>query len=276
MVLAWLSLSACVPSLESRSAGQVGCTPDEISVSNEQTQFGLVQSGETWVAECHGRTFVCSQMNPTSQHDDAVASLLASEQVSCTEAPESPQEQHNRQMREAADAAAAVPKPPSAPPIGVAGFELGQSLGDAQQRCEATGHQWNLLAEDTPTCSGPAADLGFPASVGLRFCAGRECAISVQHRPHKDWSGRVVALKAQLEAKYGAPRETSGPIPEQCRAAQAFAECLDANRLTLRYAWRWDSGEGIELLVGKPSADVPAQIRLLYTRAAGAANASAL
>src|SRR4051794_38400030 len=82
MVLAWLSLSACVPSLESRSAGQVGCTPDEISVSNQQTQFGLVQSGETWVAECHGRTFVCSQMNPTNQHDDAVAALLASEQVS--------------------------------------------------------------------------------------------------------------------------------------------------------------------------------------------------
>jgi len=276
VLFAALSLGACVPSLESRSAGQVGCSPEEISISSEQTHFGLLQSAETWVAECHGRTFICSQMNETSQHNDAASGLLASEQVSCAEEAESPEAERNGRLYEAALAAAAAPKAPSAPPVGAAGFDWGESQADAQQRCVASGHQWNLLADDTPICSGAAADLGFPASVGLRFCAGRACGIAVQHRPSGNWSSRVVTLKAQLETKYGAPAETSGPIPQDCRTAQSFAQCLDSNKLTLRYAWHWASGESVEMLVGKPSAELPAQIRLLYTRTPGAANAAAL
>ena len=276
VVLGLLLATGCVPSRESRSAGQVGCSPDEISISDEQTQFGLLQSGETWTAECHGRTFICTQMNNAGNKDDALGSLLTSEQVACTEEAESPQEERNREARNASHAAALAPKPPTPPPTGAAGFELGQSLDDAQKRCEAAGKQWTPGVGETPTCSGAVADIGIPAQLGLRFCGGRECAISIEHRPTVDWSRSVVALKTQLEAKYGPPRETAGPIPDTCRSPESFTQCLDANRLTLRYAWRWASGEGVEMLVGKPSTDMPPSIRLIYTRASGAANVSAL
>jgi hypothetical protein len=275
LVFTLFAAGACVPSRETRSAGQVGCAPDEITISDEETHFGLLQSGETWTVECRGRTFFCSQMNPSGERNDGLTGLFASQQISCAESAESPEEERKRRSLEA-KVQSAAPKPPTTPPVGAAGFAFGQTPSEGQQRCEQAGHQWRLVEDTAATCSGAAAELGFPASVGVRFCGGQACAISVQHQPNADWAERVVTLKAQLEAKYGTPHETPGPIPERCRSAQDFTQCLQSNTLTLRYGWRWTGGEGVELLVGKPSAEAPAQIRLQYKRAPLAANVSAL
>jgi hypothetical protein len=43
--------------LRSVSAGHVGCLPDEIVISDEETDL---LAGTTWIATCKGRRFVCS------------------------------------------------------------------------------------------------------------------------------------------------------------------------------------------------------------------------
>jgi hypothetical protein len=80
-----ICMAGCVPSKEVRSAGQVGCLPDEIQISTEDYHFGLTQSGETWVAECRGHQYVCTQMNETADSDKGLGTFLGSEQISCKE-----------------------------------------------------------------------------------------------------------------------------------------------------------------------------------------------
>jgi len=268
--------AGCVPSLETRSAGQVGCSPEEISISDDRTHFGLLQSAETWTAECHGRTFICTQMNETESGDrGGLSPLMTSKQVSCTEEAESPVAEHTREARQAqAIAMASQPRP--LPPTGAAGFELGQPLEDAERRCVAAGKRW-LAEPSAPSCSGPAQELGFDAELELRFCAGRTCEIGIEHRPPAtSWANRIGALKAQLEAKYGRPGQLADPIPAACRAPSALAGCLESGRLELRYGWHWPSGEEIAFVVGKPRADTSPSIRITYRRGAGTASLSSL
>lgn len=266
-------MPGCMPSHETRSAGQVGCSPDEITISNEQTHFALLQSAETWTAECHGRTFVCTQMNETGE-DQGAAALLTSKQVTCAEEPESPLEERRREALQA-QALARASQPPAPPPTGAAGFELGQSIADAEQRCVGAGQRWEA-ADETLRCSGPAQDLGFEAKLAFRFCAGRACEITIEHRPSVDWAGRIRRLKAQLEAKYGSPHDNAGPIPTTCRRSGDFERCLDRGALELHYGWRWPAGEHIDLRVGKLGVDTAPSIRLIYRRPAGVANSSSL
>ncbi|MFZ5897083.1 MAG: hypothetical protein ACOY0T_38855 [Myxococcota bacterium] len=293
-------MTGCVPSREAKSAGQVGCTPDEITISNEESHFGLVQSGDTWVAECRGRTFVCSQINQAGKDEGLFASLLASEQVSCREAPDSREAESTRRMREVAMAERANRRPSPAP-TGAAGFHFGETPEDLARRCEAAGQAWRngssgvtnngnvtntgsiatvdnraSVGNTKSGCSGPAAALGIAASVDIGFCDGRACSITLEHVPRANWSRSSVSLKASLEAKYGPVQESSGSVPEECRSEQALKRCLESRHLALRYIWRWATGESIEMTVGKPTERESAAIRVLYRRPVGAANVSAL
>lgn len=83
-----VSMGGCAPSMEAKSAGQIGCIPQDITISHEETHFGLIQSGKTWVAECQGRRYVCSQLNRSGNDQDIFDALFASEQVTCHEAAE--------------------------------------------------------------------------------------------------------------------------------------------------------------------------------------------
>jgi hypothetical protein len=264
----------CVPSKEAKTAGQIGCTPQEIAISNEESHFGLIQSGNTWVAECRGREFVCSQVNQSGRDKSFVDSLFASEQVSCHEIAESPQAERARRGEEAAFVEQAR-RPPSTPPMGAAGFGFGETPEDVERRCAAAGQIWRS-GSDKAGCSGPAASLGIAASVDVEFCAGRACAITIEHAPRTDWSRSSVTLKANLETKYGRPQESSGSVPESCRGERAFVRCLESRQVTLRYTWRWAGGESLEMSVGKPTDAESAAIRLVYRRPDGAANVSAL
>lgn len=277
VTVAVVCLGACTPSLEAKSAGQIGCTPDEISISNEQSHLGLIQSGDTWVAECQGRTFVCSQLNQSGRDKGLFHELFASEQVSCHEAPNSLEAERKRLTQEAAKQAEAQ-RPASRAPTGAAGFKFGESRADAAHSCEAAGYEWRdeIDQTDKPGCTGAAESLGIDANVNVEFCDGRACAITVEHVPHDKWSQSSVSLKANLESKYGPAQESSSSVPEECRADAAFTRCLEARRLTLRYTWRWAGGESLEMSVGKPRDNVSAAIRLVYRRPAGTADLSAL
>jgi len=269
--------AACVPSKEAESAGQIGCTPEEISISQEQSEFGLIQSGETWVAECRGRTFVCSQINQSGDDRGFFDSLLASEQVSCREAAAPPEAAPGGRTL-ATSPAGSANRIAATPPKGAAGFDFGETLEDASGRCEAAGETWRGSgSEDAPGkfgCSGPAASLGVEASVDVGFCAGRACTITINHVPRSDWSRSAVTLKANLETKYGPAQESSGSVPAHCRSDQAFTRCLEAQQAALQYKWSWAGGESIEMTVGKAQPTAHAAIRLVYRREG--ANLSAL
>lgn len=52
----------CAPSREALTAGEVGCPPSELSVHDEDSSSGWAQSADTWIAECRGRRFVCTEV----------------------------------------------------------------------------------------------------------------------------------------------------------------------------------------------------------------------
>jgi len=266
-------MGGCVPGKEAQSAGQVGCTPEEISISQQESQFGLIQSGETWVAECRGHTFVCTQTNQSGDDHGFFDRLVASEQVSCSEAPETPEAARSRRIQEASVAERAN-RLPSTPPKGAAGFDFGETPEDVARRCEAAGKAWRGASSDNATqqsgCSGPAASLGIEASVDVAFCGGRACVITVDHVPSGNWSRSAVTLKGKLETKYGPAQESSGSVSEHCRSEQDFARCLEAQKVALQYKWTWAGGESIEMTVGKTNPSEHPTIRLVYRRLAGA------
>ncbi len=265
-----LLTAGCMPSPEARSAGQIGCSPHEISISGEQFHPVLIQSGETWVAECRGRTFYCTQIDGRPRKRQLFN--LASDQIRCREDVDSAERQIGQGRVEARPRAA---EPTVAAPIGAAGFDFGLLRAEAQQRCESAERQWSQMP-DGNNCSGPAAELGIAAKVHLAFCDDRVCAITIEHHPSSHWAARTVQLKTQLEAKYGEPQSGSGSIPEDCRSNEAFARCLRVAALHLSYKWQWPSGEAIELDVGQPAPRAEDAIRLLYSRPSGSANPLAL
>lgn len=281
-LLVGLGVAACRPSRESMSAGQVGCNPNEIEISNEDSSTGWGQSSETWTAVCAGRVFICSQ-NTSSSSGVAVTGTTVSpvivsghDSVSCHEqlasVPSAPS------AAAAAAAARPVVAPTAAAPSGGAGFLLGAAPDATQQVCEAAGNTWEAPNKGRAQCSGPAADLGFPADVAIKFCSGKACMITVHHRPTSEWSGTFSELKGKLTEKYGAPSESQAVVPPVCRSEAGFVECVTEKGVRLHFAWSWPTGERVILSVGKTEAESDAAIRIDYTKPVRkvAANASAL
>lgn len=268
----------CFPSRATLSANEIGCSSDEVAISEAPVrEGGVLEAAEHWEAVCHGRTYACSQ-GQTQRHllaseADPLA-LVVSDQVICQEVAESPQESANREAYQDAKLRT-VARERQGAPAGAAGFEFGLSSEESQKRCEAAGYAWTSVAEGG-NCSGPAAKLGMTADVDLAFCGGRTCGITIAHRPSDRWATRAVRLKAQLESKYGPAQNTSGRIPESCRSDDSFSECLKTGSLQLSYDWRWSSGETLQLAIGKPTKEEEPAIRLLYSRPRSAASLSNL
>jgi len=54
--------TGCVPSLgvlQTESAGQTGCVPESIGVSNGR----MVNGGYLWNASCNGKTYLCTDLS---------------------------------------------------------------------------------------------------------------------------------------------------------------------------------------------------------------------
>ena len=276
-----VGLGACRPSRESVTAGQIGCNPSEIQISDEDTSMGWGQSTETWTAECGGRTFVCSQLDTSttaiaSNGKAATTIGVNSSDVSCHERlADTPTKPSNATAAANEARARAVPTAP--PPTGGAGFELGADMEGLRQVCETAGHTWGTPSKGRATCSGTAADLGFPADVALKFCSGKACIVTLHHRPESEWTSTFSELKGKLTAKYGAASESEAVIPAGCRTEPEFIDCLNKN-VRLRFSWNWPTGERVILSIGKAEPESDAAIRIDYTRPVRkvAANADAL
>jgi hypothetical protein len=258
VLLSAVGLLGCLASRESVTAGQVGCSPSEIQISNQDSSVGWIESSDTWTAQCNGRTYVCSEVTTRINHG-------GSSQVSCQEQGGASE----RALPPAPKAAADAPARSTAPPTAGAGFALGADSETLQKTCEAAGNTWHLLDPNNATCSGAAVDLGFPSTVSLAFCKDKACSLTLQYRPESRWLASITELKTKLRDRYGEPKESSSAIPTGCRSDAEFANCLEIRNLRLRFGWGWDSGERLYLTVGKPvQGDGEPAIRIQYTRPA--------
>jgi hypothetical protein len=266
--------SGCVPSKQSVSSGYVGCSPSEITITNEATDPGFFESNETWIATCHGRNYACSKRSNHLHGEKSYGNVshvacqpIGSEASSAQERPEP-----------AAQRAPAENRPKAAAsPTGAAGFTFGSDLPTARGACEGAGHTWSPAAAGVFECSGPAAELGFEARVTISFCSSRLCKVTVWHEPD-DWSASLRALLTTLTSKYGEPAASDSHLPRECRPNAAFPGCVAEGRAHIRKSWSWRSGESVHLLVDRPPAGEAASIALRYERPANsiAANAGAL
>lgn len=57
--LSVLVVLGCKNSLRGPSSGQVGCPPEQITISEEKAGWDRT----TWKAECNGRTYYCTRIN---------------------------------------------------------------------------------------------------------------------------------------------------------------------------------------------------------------------
>lgn len=257
---AWFSVvvvvnlvAACArPSLESVSAGQVGCSPSEIKIHQYEAGFGIGQSSETWVAYCHNRRFICSKI------DSGGDSL--STQVSCKEAIE------DAPAGTPGGAEAKPPVPTEPAPPGAAGFTFGADAEHEQRACEGAGFQWSSSGGEL-TCSGAVVSPGFDAIVSLRLCDGKVCSISISHRPNASWMTTVGDIKDKLVTKYGPPAERVDMVPFECRKDEAsFDRCMENGTMRLRFGWSWPSGQRIALVAGQPTMGGSAAVRIEYSK----------
>jgi hypothetical protein len=252
-------LVGCAPSREALTAGEVGCRPSELSVHDEASSTGWAQSADTWIAECHGRRFICTEVM-TSGIDFG---WLFSDSVDSRDSDVSCHEELSTQPERAAQAPAVAPPPRSEPPSGGAGFELGSARAEVRQRCEASGHAFRDEGAQT-FCSGAAAPLGFAASTRLTFCGEVLCGITLEHVPEAAWAAAFRELDARLTEKYGPATARQVRVPSVCRTPAQFDRCALDGALDFEVRWQWPHGERLRLLLDKPAAPGVAALRLMY------------
>jgi hypothetical protein len=256
----------CAPSRQAMTAGEVGCPPSELSVHDEESSSGWGQSADTWVAECRGRRFICTEV-VTSGID---YSWLFSDSVDSRDSDVSCREELSARPEQPAATAVRERQlpPPSAPPSGGAGFELGSARPEVRQRCEASGHAFRGEGAQT-FCSGAAAPLGFAASTRLTFCGDVLCGITVEHVPDAAWAEAFRDLDSRLTEKYGPATQRQVRIPSVCRTPPKFDRCALDGALDFEVLWQWPHGERLRLLLDKPAASGVAALRLVYVMPRG-------
>ncbi len=261
----------CRPSRTAQSAGEIGCQPGDITISEETVGHdGLYSGTENWVAECNGRRFICTEnMRRFGVATTSGGSALVTDRnVSCT-AEYSSSSASSGTVDRSSDAADAPAAPARQPPESGGGFELGASVEAARAACEGAGHEWQSPTPSQATCSDAAVSIGVPTRVELGLCSGNVCRVTLVHEPEASWLTVLSDLRSKLESKYGPPGTRQGRVPENCQSADAFADCVKTRRVRLRYGWTWGSGQSILLLVGMPlEGNVPA-IRITYAGKSG-------
>lgn len=265
-------LLACTPSREALTAGEVGCPPSELRIGGGTSSTGWAQSAETWVAECRGRRFICTEVVTSSIDyglfsdgvDSRDSDVSCHEELSAKPAVET-------KPREQALA------PLSEPPTGGAGFELGSERSAVRERCESSGNTFRDEGAQS-FCSGAPAPLGFDASTQLTFCKDVLCGITVAHVPASAWAEAFKDLDARLTDKYGPATVRQVRVPSMCRTPEKFDRCAKDGALDFEVRWQWPHGERLRLLLDKPATSGGAALRLMYVmrRGAGRADSSAL
>jgi hypothetical protein len=254
MPLAPIVLLGCGPSLQSLSAGRVGCAPADVRIADERSDM----ASKSWTATCNGVEYQCvANSIPTGgtvvTSKGGVGSYSGTTlDVACTPLASA----SSRPVAPSAPPPMPSPPLPAAPaaPTGAAGFSFGAAEEDSARLCTTAGQTWDAAdANNIARCSGPAAPVGMEARTELRFCDGVVCRIDVLHRPATDdsdaWVRRFGSLRDALEKKYGVATKSRDDFPAGC--ASALLSCLQDGRAALGFAWSWTTGHAVTLEMGK-------------------------
>ncbi|HTV20586.1 MAG TPA: hypothetical protein VMG12_18005 [Polyangiaceae bacterium] len=252
-------LVACAPSRQALTAGEVGCPPSELSISGEASSTGWSQSADTWVAECRGRRFICSEVTTSSLDYD----WLFSNSVDSRDSDVSCHEELSASAPLKIEPREPPLTPRSAPPSGGAGFELGSSRQATRERCVSSGHEFRDEGAQT-FCSGAAAALGFDASMRLTFCKDTLCGITISQMPKSAWATAFKDLDMRLTEKYGPATVRQVRVPSMCRSNEQFDRCATDGALDFEVRWQWPEGDRLRLLLDKPATAGEASLRLMY------------
>lgn len=216
----------CAP-LKEVSSGQTGCSPDEITISNDTAVLGA----RTWTAECRDQTYYCS----------AHASGEDGSQVSCTRsASETAAGAATPSTSSPSPSAAAAPAAaPSDYPEEALGFRFGASLAEAQEACVAGGHEWSP-AGSTFRCKGAPSSIGATTDTYVGFCDGGVCLVALnvlfdESDPRADKAFRKIA--SALQVRYGTPKVFEPRIPQHCTAR--VVSCAASDDASWRARWVW-------------------------------------
>jgi len=157
-------------------------------------------------------------------------------------------------------APAALLKPPS----GAGGFAFGASEEDVRRTCEQAQNAYATQAGGHGSCDGVAADVGAAASARMTYCHGTLCGVSLRLplAPHEDPARALLHWKAALVAKYGGPSADHSHVPASC--TRDVTPCLLDGTGTIRFDWRWPSGQGITLSADADDKRTPS-LDIAYT-----------
>jgi hypothetical protein len=229
-------------------------------VYDEESSSGWGQSADTWVAECRGRRFICSEVVTSGIDFD----WLFSDSVDSRDSDVSCHEELSARPVEPTPSTPAL-APTSAAPSSGAGFELGSARSEVRARCEASGHAFRDEGDQT-FCSGAAASLGFEASTQLTFCKDTLCGITIAQVPEAGWATAFKHLDARLTDKYGPATLRRVRVPSICRTPEQFDRCALDGALDFEVRWQWPEGARLRLLLDKPAAPGVAAVRLVYVK----------
>jgi hypothetical protein len=247
VMVATAPLISCGAGLAQMSSGQVGCPPDDITISDKSPGFGT----SSWTATCNGRVYFCSAVSGSAPWGGGIQVSCrrsgGADDESATAAPthrESPSEDRRERER---------PAKANDPPTGAGGFTLGSSMTAASQLCTGAGKEWTASEKDLYRCTGTPTDVGFPASARLRFCGAELCSVTLiltlDEQDKAGWVQRYLSLRTALVKKYGAVTGRTEDVPEAC--AHAIADCVARGTTTFESKWVWDEGASIRLVLGR-------------------------
>lgn len=264
----------CGASLKNATSGQIGCPPDEITISDRKANF----NSSTWTATCRGETFYCSSATTgTSMVASGTTTYSStSSQYQCRPAVVAEVDAPPAAAPAAAGApkvaAAPAPTAPSPAPEGppkqdfpdkALGFSFASAPVEVQEACSTRGHSWQGSG-DKYECSGAGVDVGVPVRTTHAFCDGGLCELRAFATLASGTAGAEQLLKLQsaLVAQYGKPDKEQTEIPNDCRAT--LAACVAANKARWSRTWEWSDGSVIRArLLAEGEASI---LGILYRR----------
>jgi hypothetical protein len=251
-----LLVGGCGPNLAAASAGQIGCPASDIKITDDNPGWGT----RTWTATCAGRTYQCSYAQTGIVTGRNVSGY--SGQFSCA-----PEQSTASGAPVRTSGGADTRKRTTTPPLGTGGFAFGRVVEEVRSACTDAGSEWTEGAQNQFSCSGTASDIGISASTRLTFRGEKLDVVVLVLAPSETVVDTFAKLDDTLTKKYGKADRRERDIPRECEGGkEAFASCLSDGKLRLAVHWHWQSGESIELSLGKDQGDGAPTVKVRYGR----------
>jgi len=163
----------------------------------------------------------------------------------------------------------AEPAPATVGSQGGLGFSFGMTPTQARDECEQAGMTWSETSSGY-VCSGAVHAVGDrTASILLGFCQRWLCRVEVTVRPESGNARAFATLFAELRRAFtrthGDPNDYAVELPEECKTASEFLECVSKGRAHGLVRWRWPSGHMIRLdLMAAPDGAPIVHARIVH------------